>query len=513
MKPCTLVIFGATGDLSTKKILPALYHLNLENRLHDNARIICIGRQDITPSDWQTKVTSYLSEFIPYILEKESNNKRHHTDTNDAILSEYEALFTRAGLCSWDRDGKALVALAKLLAKISYIKCDLNDANAYQQLSTLITTPDHGFCQNIVFYLSISPALFGTVAHQLATVGLNKEQDGWRRLVVEKPFGYDKHSANELERTLKNHFSENQTYRIDHYLGKETVQNILVFRFANAILAPAWNRHYIDHIQITHAEEQGVAGRAGYYDGAGAMRDMMQSHLLQVMTLLAIEPPTALSDDALRDEKVKVLKAVRPIDDKMISSHACRGQYTGYIQEGAPADSVTETYAALKIYIDNERWQGVPFYLRTGKCMPTSKAMIAVRFKTLPQTLFSQADINKSQANWLVINLQPDDTLLVDLQAKQPGLDMTTRPIRLKKLASKRNRNKDAYESLMLDAILGDRSLFLRADEVDLAWQVVDPVIKKWAEKKQSITTYSPNTWGPEEVSRIFDDPKHQWRN
>jgi glucose-6-phosphate 1-dehydrogenase len=373
--------------------------------------------------------------------------------------------------------------------------------------------------------MAIRPADFGKVSRQLGECELATETGGWRRLVIEKPFGYDLESAESLNHSLNRDFRESQIFRIDHYLGKGTVQNVLVFRFANLMLEPLWNRNYIDHVQITHSESLGTEGRAGYYDGAGALRDMIQSHLLQVLTLVAMEPPANMDAESLRDEKVKVLRSIRPIPQSAVNAHAVRGQYTagrvngekvpGYLDEpDVPEHSVTETYAALKLFIDNWRWRNVPFFLRTGKRMAKGNSMVAIRFKHPPQQLFRETQIKQLEPNWILMNLQPNECIRMEMQVKQTGLEMRTETTRLDASYCGINPDQlDAYEALLLDVIEGDHSLFLRYDEVSWAWKVVDPILKVWSVERDYITGYNAGSWGPPEADRLFLRQDQYWRN
>jgi len=486
--PCHFVIFGATGDLARRKLLPAIYQLEQSGRLDPQLRLTALARRDWDTPRWRRHLRASLEDRLGGAFDAE---------------------------CA-----------QRLCERFEYVSGEHADDALYQRLRSAIEQRDEGVCRNVVFYLAIPPDDFDTVVRGLEQAGLNELAAG-HRLVIEKPFGMDLEDARRLNARLHEYYDEGQIYRIDHYLGKETVQNLFVFRFANTVIEPLWSRHYVDHVQIIMDESEGIGTRAGYFERTGTLRDMVQSHLLQVLALVAMEPPIFLSANELHHEKAKVLRAVRPFCSESLDRLVVRAQYDAaegegerlpaYRQEpGVQPDSRTESFVALKLFIDNWRWQGVPFYLRSGKRLAASQARVAIRFRDAPDSVFRDADAQRAAipANWLIISIQPEEWIRLELQARQPGLGMTPRPLRMD--ATYRGEEEqplDPYATLLLDIIAADQTLFIRFDEVELAWQIVEPVLHHWSADKGELHRYASGSWGPAESARLLEQTHHAWRN
>lgn len=486
--PCTMVIFGANGDLTSRLLMPALYHLAVDGLLPEAFHIVGYARNDFTPDELRAR----LREAVV----------THVASSIDATRLDW------------------------LVSRLSYVRGTFEDEAGFDRLANHLKSLDADGAANQLYYLATPPEYFGGVCARLGARGLLDEADGhWRRVIVEKPFGRDLASARDLNASLSEVMDESQIYRIDHYLGKETVQNILVFRFGNGIFEPVWNRRYIDHVQITVAETVGVETRGGYYDGTGALRDMVPNHLFQVLALIAMEPPSSFNASALHDEQVKLLQAVTPFDAASCGIDTVRAQYAagrlesedvpGYVDEPRvkPA-SRTETYAALRMTIDNWRWAGVPFYLRTGKSMAAKRTEVLIRFRRAPLALFRHSDVNAPSANQLLLSIQPEESVSLEFAAKRPGPVVTITPVRMRFCYEEHFgvQPRTGYETLLYDAMTGDRSLFKREDVIDAAWALVDPVLNAWAANACPLATYDAGTAGPPEADAMLERDGRAWR-
>jgi glucose-6-phosphate 1-dehydrogenase len=487
---CTIVIFGASGDLTSRKLIPALYHLHKDQQMPSSFRVVGFARREKTDASWREELRVALGQF--------SRTK----PVDEQVWNSF------AG-------------------NIFYCRGDLTDDAAYKRLETQLTEFGSGpLRENLLFYLAIAPSQFGEVVEQVHRAGLlNREGAAWQRLVVEKPFGHDLASAQALNRELTRYAHESQVFRIDHYLGKETVQNILMFRFSNSIFERLWNRESVDHVQITVSEKLGVGERGGYYEEAGALRDMVQNHMLQVLSLIAMEPPVSLEAEAVRDEKVKLLKSIRPLTVEDVARQIVRGQYfagvvdgevrPGYRQEPrVKTDSNVETYVAMKLLIDNWRWSGVPFYLRTGKNLPASASEVRIQFRPTPNVLFAAHCENKLDANALTLRLQPNEGISLRFNGKVPGVSLSVRPVRMHFSydAEFGAYTPEAYERLLLEAMNGDATLFIRRDEVETAWQIADSIRAGWQSKPLTNREfYAAGTWGPIAADDLLAQLGHGW--
>lgn len=508
--PCIMVIFGATGDLAHRKLLPALYNLSVERRLPGNFTVVGFARRPLSDEVFREQIKESVEQY--------SRNKP----------SQFPAV--------WRSFAEGLF----------YVQSDFDNPDGYKALGSRLADLDkqRGTMGNRLYYLSTPPEFYATIAAQLGAAGLaNVRPSGgngngatqsapatdiaWKRIVIEKPFGHDLASAQELNMQLSEVFTEDQIYRIDHYLGKETVQNILVFRFANGIWEPIWNHRYVDNIQITVAESLGVEDRASYYDSAGALRDMLQNHMMQLLTLVAMEPPTAFDAQAVRDEKAKVLRAMKPFaTPSEVAHNTVRGQYgpgaiygkpvVGYRQEPSiPPDSETETYVAARFFVNNWRWSGVPFYLRHGKRLPKRETEIAIQFKPAPLALFQYTAADQLQPNALVLHIQPDDGISMTFESKVPGPSIRLRSVEMnfRYGASFGIEPPDAYERLLTDAMLGDSTLFTRRDEVELMWLLATSILEGWQRiPPPTFPNYRAGSWGPAAADTLIERDGRSWR-
>jgi len=489
-EPCALVIFGATGDLTHRKLIPALYNLAADGNLPPATSVVGFARREKTDQEFRTEL-------------EEAARKFSRQKINDELWSSFAE-------------------------SISYHRSAFDQADGYIALAKRLEEIDarNGTRGNRLFYIAAAPDQFEVILRNLRDSGLSTARDGaFARVIVEKPFGSDLPTARALNSLVDVAFSEADTYRIDHYLGKETAQNIMVLRFANSIFEGMWNNRYISHVQITASEPLGVEGRAGYYDKSGALRDMVQNHLLQLLCLTAMEPPTDLSADSVRDEKVKVLRALRPLKGAEVAKNVVRAQYgAGTIngkrvpayrdEANIPPESATDTYVALRLHVDNWRWAGVPFFVRVGKRMPKGGTEIAVHFKSVPPVLFNRSSDEVLDENVLVIRIQPDEGIALRMCAKLPGSSLRIEPVKMDFHygTSFGKATPEAYERLLLDAMSGDPTLFARRDEVEQAWRFVDAVRAAWGDGEKDLCFYSAGTWGPTEADHLIERDGFSWR-
>ena len=491
MDPLIFVIFGASGDLTRRKLIPAVYDLYNGGHLPDNFALLGVSRSELSDDEFRDKA------FL----------KSGHIDFSG-------------------EDPQTVEAFAKLLF---YQPIDTISADDYGKVANRLDSLNETFQTggNYIFYLSTPPSLYETIPRHLASQGLNQNENSWRRLVVEKPFGYNRESARNLNLKIREHFSEDQIYRIDHYLGKETVQNMLVTRFANGVFEPLWNHNYVHHVEITSAEDIGVGSRGGYYDKSGALRDMLQNHLMQIVAHVAMEPPIAPDADSIRNEKIKLFRSLRPIDKNCVNRFAIRGQYMaskiageqvlGYRdEEGVPDVSKTETFAAVKFFIDNWRWSDVPFYVRTGKRLPTKVTEVTITFKEPPHTLFKRVSSFSKPNNQLVIRIQPDEGLMLNFGMKIPGDGFRVKNVGMdfhySDLADE--EVPAAYERLLLDCMKGDATLYAHGDSVEYAWEFVEPILDAWKNNPDiPVYGYPAGTWGPMIADDMIEPAELTWRN